>query len=123
MRRGLGGLGNRFGLIHEPVESGIVKIDVLEIRLFAEPDVDRDHLDVELLFPFGRHVGRAVRHDPQHGLISFEVDVEIADLVTQRQQRSVIQALDRALAPSHDLADFRIRHILYKLQDEQGLSF
>ena len=93
----------------------------MQIGLVAEQDVDGDHLDVEFLLPGRRHVGRAVGHDAKHLSLSFQVPKVISQLVSQREQRAVIQALYGALAPSHDLADLGVRKVLHEFEDQQCL--
>ncbi len=82
VRRGLRGLGDRFGLIHHLIEAGVIQVHILEIGLFSKLDVDGNDLDIEFLFPLGWHIGRAVGYDPQHASISFKIDVLIAELVS-----------------------------------------
>src|SRR4030067_106820 len=55
-------------------------------------------------------------------LLTVQVDILIANLVTKRQKRSMIEAFYSSFTASHDLANLRIRHIFDKLQDEKILS-
>ena len=121
MRRGLRGLGDCLRLVDHLVETGVVKLGVLQVRLFAKPDVDRDHLYVEFLLPGWRHVRRSIGHDPQHDSVALWLLGLRAQIVPQCKQRAMIEAFDGSFASPHDLTNLGVRKVFDELQDQQGL--